>query len=123
MTAHSAGGYAFCTLFNNYRARARRNGLAFGLTRESFRNLVSRDCHYCGLEPKQRINSRYITGPFIYHGIARKDNLVGYTEENCVPCCGRCNTLKSNLSYDEFRGYLVRIIRTRGWVEGTGVRA
>jgi 5-methylcytosine-specific restriction endonuclease McrA len=39
---------------------------------------------------------------FLYSGIDRKDNEKGYTEENCVPCCKRCNGIKGEwLSYEE----------------------
>lgn len=32
----------------------------------------------------------------------RKNNSVGYTLENCVPCCGICNKMKMNLDFDTF---------------------
>lgn len=36
-------------------------------------------------------NQKYI---FYYQGIDRKDNLKGYSKENCVSCCKRCNRAK-----------------------------
>lgn len=38
----------------------------------------------------------------IYNGIDRIDNAKGYTIENSVTCCKRCNFAKRNMSYDEF---------------------
>lgn len=33
-------------------------------------------------------------GAFVHSGIDRVDNSQGYTRENAVACCARCNTLK-----------------------------
>jgi len=30
------------------------------------------------------------------------DNNLGYTQENCVPCCKECNHAKNNLNKDHF---------------------
>lgn len=37
---------------------------------------------------------------------------AGYTVNNCVPCCWRCNQMKSNMSIDEFRT-IIRVIHER----------
>lgn len=36
------------------------------------------------------------------HGIDRVDNSVGYTIENCVPCCTSCNFMKGKMTKDDF---------------------
>ena len=37
------------------------------------------------------------------YNLDRKDSIKGYTKENCVVCCKRCNRAKSNLfSYEEW---------------------
>ena len=65
-----------------------------GITYEYFVELTSvHECVYCGGEilwvdygisrqKRQRYN------------LDRKDNLLGYTKENCVVCCKRCNYVK-----------------------------
>ena len=69
----------------------------FSLTENEFRILVKSNCFYCGVEPKQKIilsarendnTKKYI---FLYNGIDRQNNEIGYIIENCVPCCGTCN--------------------------------
>jgi hypothetical protein len=51
---------------------------------------VSLPCHYCEGDIGFNI------------GLDRKDNTVGYSYENVVPCCGICNSTKGkHLSYDE----------------------
>lgn len=103
------GGAARNTLYRNYQARALRDGLDFSLTSHEFHELTVQSCHYCGREPSQRINSKYAGGAFIYNGIDRKENQVGYVKGNCVACCKRCNTMKGNLSYMEFVAYLTKM--------------
>jgi 5-methylcytosine-specific restriction endonuclease McrA len=35
-------------------------------------------------------------------GIDRVDNSIGYTPDNCVPCCTQCNRIKlDHLTYEE----------------------
>ena len=99
---------AFRTLYRNYRNRAEQKELDFNLSPLDFKHLVVQDCHYCGKSPSQKINSKY-NGAFIYNGIDRKNNKIGYIEDNCVACCKDCNTLKRNLSYDEFIKYFTKI--------------
>lgn len=88
--------------FGNYRLRARHRGHAFELTRDEFIAIACRPCHYCGDPPNQTTNRLHFNGPFVYNGIDRKDSARGYVADNCLPCCGRCNTMKSDLPYGEF---------------------
>ena len=50
-------------------------------------------------------------------GIDRKDNTLGYTLENSVPCCPTCNFAKRGLSVIEFIEWARRVYinqETRG---------
>ena len=47
---------------------------------------------------------------FNYNGIDRKDSNLGYTNENCVPCCKVCNNGKRDLPYSEWLEYLETLI-------------
>lgn len=90
--------------FTIYRSRARKRKIRFSLSREEFYALVKLPCHYCGSPPQNKIRRPRVYGRavFRYQGIDRKDNARGYTTDNVVPCCGRCNWLKSDiLSYEE----------------------
>ena len=68
-------------------------------------DLIYKNCFYCNEEPKDHPSeNRYKYGKGLYkrNGIDRLDNTRGYTIDNCVPCCTRCNTIKLDASYDEF---------------------
>ncbi len=79
-------------IFQSYRNNAQRRKLTFQLTSKQFINWFNRtDCFYC-LEHISTI------------GLDRKNNSKGYSEENIVFCCNRCNKIKSNLlTFDEMR--------------------
>jgi len=58
------------------------------LTDNEALSLIKQPCHYCGNQEN--------------NGIDRKDNTLGYTIDNSLPCCGRCNISKNDMSYDDF---------------------
>jgi hypothetical protein len=58
---------------------------------EIFTNLVSSPCFYCN--HKSELETI---------GIDRVDNTKGYTEENCVSCCWKCNRIKHIYHQDFF---------------------
>ena len=72
-----------------YRAGARKRRLPFTLTKEDFMALWGQNCLYCG----EKIEGI---------GIDRVDNSKGYTIENVVPCCHRCNMMKWSMTSDDF---------------------
>jgi hypothetical protein len=84
----------------NYKLDARRRGLCWDLTDEDFDRLTAQDCVYCGGPPasvkKKDAGGRNYNGDFVYNGIDRVDNAVGYTPWNVVTCCGTCNFAKKD---------------------------
>lgn len=106
----------FQFLFNIYKRGARNRNYEFSLSKEQFQELTSSNCHFCGIEPKQktgRINYHSTYGEYIYNGIDRKDNAQGYIFQNCLPCCKICNYAKHKLSFEEFEEWLDRIVKYR----------
>lgn len=84
--------------FNNYRYKCRKKNLFWDLSSEQFYTLTQKPCVYCGIAPS---NGRL---PFIYNGLDRKDNNLGYTPDNVAPCCARCNGIKGDiLSYEDMK--------------------
>jgi hypothetical protein len=75
--------------FSYYRSNARKRGLEFTLTVEDFRYFWNQPCVYCGC---------LVEGI----GLDRIDNTVGYVADNVIPCCARCNAMKSNMDLMEF---------------------
>ena len=100
------GEAALNALIYRYKHDARRRGISWELAKEQCRGVFSRPCHYCGLEPAQIKTSK--NGVFLYNGIDRFDNTLGYTKENCVACCWYCNQAKSDMSIGEFKAWLTR---------------
>lgn len=93
------GEAALTILINVYRCAARKRGHAFDLTRDEFRAIVSQNCFYCENLPSMQTRViEYNSSPFVYNGIDRVDNDLGYTFENCVPCCRSCNFKKGKIT-------------------------
>lgn len=105
------GNQAFNMVYGTYKLSAQRRGLSFELTEDQFRELSQKNCYYCGSSP---INVRKhpvknSTGDFVYNGIDRVDNSIGYKLENCVACCTMCNRMKLNYSLESFHEQVTRI--------------
>lgn len=86
-----------------------KDKIEVSISKEEFYSLAKNPCHYCGAPPKPRL---YLTARDIelcINGLDRKDNSKGYSINNCVPCCKKCNTAKSTMSYDEFKLHIKRI--------------
>lgn len=109
------GEAGFRQLLNQYRQSARQRSIEFGLTREKFRALTSQPCSYCGAEPEARFvpsgrsEEAQRHGTYVYSGVDRTDNDLGYTEKNCVPCCSVCNYRKKASDKDEFLGWIRKV--------------
>lgn len=101
-------GTAFRKLLQRYKETAARDNRQFTLTENEFRILVLSACFYCGAQPNKSIISRG-GETFIYNGIDRKDNALGYTLENSAPCCWPCNELKGDRNSDAFLARVCQI--------------
>lgn len=77
-----------------YLRAARSRNLDWELTEDQFIQLITQPCTYCGeVNSMQGIaKDRSIQ----VNGIDRKDNNLGYTIINSVPCCNFCNHAKKN---------------------------
>jgi hypothetical protein len=98
---------AFNAVFYSYKNNKR--GLVFKLSREELRFLTSSNCRYCGVEP-QGVSKSVASGTYVYNGIDRVDNKIGYILDNCVPCCSPCNRAKSSQSLEGFKNWIKRLI-------------
>lgn len=86
-------------LYNAFNNRTRRD---VAISYEEFVKFTcEKTCHYCG---------SYIAWAKCHtskngsaYNLDRKDNDLGYTVENCVVCCKRCNSAKSDhFTYEEW---------------------
>jgi hypothetical protein len=83
------------------------------LTYEQFLEFTKIDrCFYC----RARVEWAEVSGQGASYNLDRKGNVLGYDENNCVVCCGRCNRAKGcDFTFDEW----VRIGRV---IKNFGVR-
>lgn len=121
------GRYQFCKICNTkkskqspllahyslYRRGADRRNHQFNLTIDEFVSIMKLNCYYCGTEPKQIFKKKGLIHDSIYNGIDRKNNKIGYTIDNCVPCCKFCNLVKNRFTINEFNDWIDRIIKFR----------
>ena len=103
----AAGEAAFNNVWNKYQVDARHKKLRFCLTVSEFRELTASNCYYCGNPPATVQQTP--GGSFIYNGIDRQLNSLGYFVGNVVPCCITCNIMKGQLPHDMFIRYCMKI--------------
>ena len=97
----------------SYISGAEERGYSFTLSDQEFDNLIFGNCFYCGQEPvenKSDIRLNKTNLPFKRNGIDRLNNELGYTKENCVTSCSKCNKMKSDLNYEEFIQHIHKIV-------------
>jgi len=80
---------------------AKRKQLNWNIFKEDYIKLISQVCYYCDGELNK-------TGS----GLDRVNNSKGYELNNVVPCCKRCNMIKSDyLTYNqmlELKPFLIK---------------
>lgn len=105
--ALSPGHSARNSLFSRYQIGASKRGIAWALTKEEFSALTQANCTYCNEEPTQVVrNGKDVC---VYNGIDRSDSSLGYSADNCVPCCKLCNFAKNTLSVTDFLSHVRKI--------------
>lgn len=95
--------------FLAYKRSAKVRGYSFELEEKTFREIITKPCRYCGDRYTQCKKTTTSNGAFYYTGIDRLDNTVGYTKNNCVPCCAKCNRMKGVMSCQEFTNQVEKI--------------
>lgn len=87
-------------IVNDIKFKAKTRKKEWQLTHQQAFELIKSECSYCGFKP-QWPESRV--------GIDRIDNAIGYTVNNCNPCCFTCNSAKGTMGKDQFREWIQRI--------------
>jgi len=111
------GEGAFKYLYRQREWGAKKKGHKWKISLEDAKKLFTSPCHYCGSLPIRICrgitskNGGISNGEFIYNGIDRKDNNEGYTLENSVSCCWRCNSAKHATDYEEFKEWVKKVYK------------
>lgn len=103
------GEYAKRTVLLHYRSAARRVGRTWALSDEQFYQIVTSNCYYCGCPPSNKLDKGKFSGFYIYSGIDRIVNSLGYEPTNVLPCCKVCNHAKHTMSHDDFIAWATRV--------------
>lgn len=102
-------------LYQSYKYSATHRNLIFNLSFIQFIQLTKENCFYCNTPPKNNWKLYGCTGGFrgsyVFNGVDRKINNIGYTPENSVPCCGTCNLMKTDMSDTEFIEHAQKIAK------------
>ena len=100
-------------IYEQYQYSAKTRNIKFSLSKEEYIELVRKDCFYCGnkapTKQPHRGKNYYVGVPVPYNGIDRIDSNIGYKKENCVPCCTRCNYMKSDMDLSSFTEHILKI--------------
>lgn len=100
--------------YNTYKDNAETRNLPFELTFSQFKEIINKDCYYCGEPPSERNHLNHyknFNDLILVNGIDRIDSQKGYTLDNCVPCCSMCNRMKNNYSIDQFKNKIAQIYK------------
>lgn len=96
-------------VFRIYKRGADERGFSFDLTLEEFKSITQKNCVYCGSPPSAIFKKCEGQLPFVYNGIDREDNEVGYLKTNCVPCCKSCNIAKHQMKDIDFAKWVCQV--------------
>jgi hypothetical protein len=99
--------------YDEYHRNSKLKKHGFFLSFDYFNKLISSNCHYCGGEPEERDRWKTYSHKkqpiFKCNGIDRVDSSIGYTEENTVSCCSKCNIMKNVYSQEVFLNHITKI--------------
>jgi hypothetical protein len=96
-------------LYLTYKDSAKNRDLCFELDFEEFRELTSYACSYCGVLPETIRDAPNTNGLYVYNGIDRVNNDVGYVFWNCRSCCKTCNYAKHTMGLGQFLSWIKRL--------------
>lgn len=82
--------------YNNYKKWAKSREKLFDITLKQFLTFIDVPCYYCG-------------GQVSKVGLDRIDNAIGYTIDNVVSCCTRCNKMKLDINLPEWLLHMQKI--------------
>lgn len=86
----------------------------FLLSEERFDILTKQNCYYCDAPPSNiRIYKvrKVERGRYIFSGIDRIKDDLGYFDENCISSCKTCNFMKKSFLFSDFINNIIKIVR------------
>ena len=112
-------------LYRTTQLGAKKRNIECTLSKDQHKEIISKDCHYCGCSPRLYNPHKKTNGDILdctkvskvwiekcavlANTIDRVDSSKGYTIENCVPACWTCNKMKSDMNVDVFLNTIKKI--------------
>lgn len=103
------GEASFNKLYGSYKRKAEDRGYDFKIDKKLFSKLTKENCFYCNTKPATILKNKHNKGNYIYNGIDRVDNKIGYEIGNIVTCCETCNRAKLVMSKQEFLSWVEKV--------------
>lgn len=101
------GEASFNMVFGVMKKSARVRGYSWELNKEQVKDITQKSCYYCGAAPSRSADRQHrMNGDYVYNGLDRVNNEVGYEIGNVVPCCWTCNRAKATMTIEQFRGWI-----------------
>lgn len=97
------------TEYSMYKSQAKFHQREFQLSKVEFSKLIFSNCHYCLTTPNRIMSDKFSSETITINGVDRVNSDLGYTLQNCVPCCAICNRMKNALTIHEFKSHIVQI--------------
>jgi hypothetical protein len=91
------------------RENAQQRSIVFELSKDDIKSKIFDNCFYCGIKPLNEAYSYDKKYTMLVNGLDRRDNSIGYTIENTVPCCNQCNFAKNSYTEEEFCNHIKRV--------------
>ena len=82
--------------YSQIKSSATSRKLGFDISQQHYLEKVARECAYCG-----SVNDTL--------GLDRLDSTMGYTPDNTVSCCRRCNSAKNNMPVVDFEAWVKKV--------------
>jgi len=109
--------WGYKSAYQRIRKDARSSGRVFEIELDEFRHLSQQNCYYCGGQPNNLITYRsknaFTFRYFVYSGLDRINNEIGYTRQNVVPCCIICNRAKNSMPFKDFIDWINKLVAYR----------
>lgn len=86
------------------KRKAERKAQEFTLTDEEVNTITNGKCEFCGAAPASRVFSERFTGiEVLKNEMSLIRPRLGYVTGNVVAACSRCNTVKGDMSWRQFK--------------------
>lgn len=86
--------YSTLKRFASFKRHCKKRNLPVNISFPKYLDIIKQNCYYCGAD------LMIMTGS----GLDRKNNTLGYSVKNALPCCPTCNHVRGNyFTVEEFK--------------------